>query len=307
MKDTVILVGTNTITRALVPWEREDADFWIFNECASLRDEQPDYWCKKCDAVFQMHVPAIWRNEKNLNHKDHYVWLQKLHPYPIYMQDVFEDVPASVKYPLDKIIDRFLSTLKNEKGEQLDYESSTVEYALALALYKGYKNIELYGIEANSDTEYFRQKAGILFWLGIATGRKIPVLIQSRSLLLKCLRYGYTGEVMIQRQEFEMSFKEYQRQARLAEVKTFESIGKVKAILTALAKTKSNADATRLYKELQVALDDDRENVYNYGELSGKVMENRRYLHECDELIRAAGGEKALAVLNNTPLEIVAQ
>ena len=306
MKNTVILIGTNSITRHLIPWERTDADYWIFNECASLRDEIPDYWCKRCDAVFQIHVPAIWRNKKNLNHYGHYAWLQKPHDYPVYMQDFYPDVPASVKYPQNEIIAALLPTLKNEKGEQVSNFTSTTAYAIALALYQGYKNIELYGIEATSDTEYGRQKPGLLFWIGIATGRGVPVLTQSKSLLLAERPYGYTGEIMIQRQEFEMSFKEYSRQVKLAEVSMFESTGKVKTLMASFCQTASKKDANRLGKEMIDAIVDNQEKCYQYGELAGKMMENRRYLSECDALIIAAGGEKALAVLNKIPVELPA-
>lgn len=297
MKNTVILVGTNSITRHHIPWNREDVDYWLFNECASLKDDKPDYWAKRCDGVFQMHVPAIWRNRRNINHLKHYDWLTQPHPFPVYMQDQYDDVPASVKYPINEIIGHLLPTLQNELGEQVENFTSTAAYAIALAIHLGYKKIELYGIEATSDTEYFRQKPGLLFWVGIATGRGVRVQTHSQSLLVKELRYGYTGEVMIQRQEFEMALKQYSNMAEQAKVATFESIGKVKAILTALAATKSTADATRLYKELQAALDEDRQRVYEYGELAGKVMENTRYIKECNALIQAAGGEKALAVL----------
>jgi hypothetical protein len=297
MKNTVILVGTNSITRHLIPWDREDADYWLFNECASLRDERQDYWAKRCDAVFQIHAPFIWRNKKNLNHVGHYAWLQKPHDYPIYMQEAYKDVPASVKYPKDEIIAALLPTLKNEKGEQVSNFTSTTAYALALALYQGYKNIELYGIEATSDTEYGRQKPGLLFWVGIATGRGVPVLTQSNSLLLVERPYGYTGEIMIQRQEFEMSFKEYSRQVKQSEVAMFESTGKVKTLFEQFCTTSSQSDANRLGKEMIDAIKDNQEKCYQYGELAGKAMENRRYIAECDALIIAAGGEKALLAL----------
>ena len=307
MKKTVILVGTNSITRHHIPWDREDADYWLFNECGSLRDDRPDYWAKRCDGVFQMHTPRIWRNQHNINHQGHYAWLKQPHQFPVYMQDVYEDVPASVKYPINEIIEHLLPTLKNELGEQVESFTSTAAYAIALAVHLGYKKIELYGIEATSDTEYFRQKPGILFWVGIATGYGVHVQTHSQSLLIKELRYGYTGEIMIQRQEFEMSLKAYQNMAKQAEVSTFESIGKVKAILTALAATKSNADATRLYGELQTALDEDRQRVYEYGEIAGKVYENTRYLKECDALIIAAGGEKALKALQENPAPVAVE
>jgi hypothetical protein len=111
---------------------------------------------------------------------------------------------------------------------------------------------------------------------------------------------------MIQRQEFEMSFKEYGRQVKLAEVAMFESTGQVKTLMTAFCQTASKKDANRLGKEMIDAIVDNQEKCYQYGELAGKMMENRRYLSECDALIIAAGGEKALAILNKIPVELPA-
>jgi hypothetical protein len=313
MKNTVILVGTNELTRHLIPWERTDADFWLFNECASLKDERHNYWAKRCDAVFQMHAPVFWRNRYNNNHPEikgnahtgHYYWLKQAHDIPIYMQEHYPDVPASVKYPFDEIIAEFLPSLRNEKGEQLSNFTSTVAYCLALALHLGYKRIELYGIEAQTGTEYVRQKPGIFFWLGIAAGRGVSVVIQSRSTLLAEKPYGYTGEIMIMRQEFENAYKQYQQLVKTAEVDMFESTGKVKTLFEQFCQTSSQSDANRIGKEMIDAMKVNQDKIYAYGELAGKMMENRRYLAECDKLIEAAGGKKAVVAIEQMQAESV--
>ena len=301
MKNTVILVGTNEHTRSRIPWERTDADYWLFNECAGLMEERHNYWCKRCDGVFQMHAPVFWRNKHNNNHPQikgntrtgHYNWLRRKHTYPIFMQEVYKDVPASVKYPLNEIIAHLLPNLTNELGETVSNFTSTVAYAIALALHLGYQQIEIYGIEAQTGTEYARQKPGLLFWLGIAAGRGVKVLIQSNSSLLAERPYGYTGEIMIQRQEFESAFKEYGRLVKTAEVDMFESTGKVKTLFAQFIQTTSQADANRIGKEMIDAMKENQDKIYAYGELAGKMMENARYLKECDALIEAAGGSKA--------------
>ena len=311
MKHTCIICGTNTLTRDFIPWEREDADFWLLNECASLRAERPDYWAKRCDADIQMHAPVFWRNRFNNNHPEikgnsktgHYYWLKHNHDIPVYMQKHYPDVPASVEYPLDAIITEFLPSLKNEKGEQVSNFTSSAAYAIALALYKGYQRIELYGIEAQTGTEYQRQKAGLFFWIGIATGRGVPVITQSKSMLLAERAYGYTGEIMIMRQEFEHAYKEYQKLVKTTEMDMFESGGKVKTLFTEFCQVTSQADANRIGKEMIDAMKDNQDKIYAYGELSGKMMENRRYIAECDALIAAAGGKKAEIAINQLQAE----
>jgi hypothetical protein len=88
-------------------------------------------------------------------------------------------------YPVDTII-KFFKT---------DYFSNTVDYALALAIYNGYTEIGLYGINMLRGSEYAYQKAGVEFWIGQAMGRGIKVTNHSPiSTILKTrngLVYGY--------------------------------------------------------------------------------------------------------------------
>lgn len=311
MKDTVILYGTNTFTRHLIPWDRNDAEYWCWNEVGSLKDDRPGYWAKRVDLLLQMHASPIWRNHNNLNHgrqqkledgsfsNSHYDWLQRPHEYLIYMQEHYDDVPSSVKYPLDEIISALLPNIKREvngRVEQVRHFTSSTAYAIALAIYQGAKQIEIYGVEMTSDTEYVRQRDGVTFWLGIAIGKGINVVTHS-PLFLNNKLYGYTGEVVIQRQEFEMSLRSLDNIVEDAKSKAFEAKGRTQALLDALSKTTSQADANRLMQEFLTALNTAQDATFNYGQMAGRYEENSRYLKECDELIQAAGGEKALQVL----------
>ena len=88
-------------------------------------------------------------------------------------------------YPIDEI----------EKHFCVDYFSNTVDYALALGIYKGFKEIHLYGVNVTHDSEYAYQKPGIDFWCGVAIGRGIKVVIPGKkSAIMKTsdgLMYGY--------------------------------------------------------------------------------------------------------------------
>jgi len=309
--DTVILFGTNTFTRHLIDWSRDDCEYWCWNEVGSLKDDRPKYWAKRVDLLLQMHASPIWRNHNNLNHgrhqkldngmmsNSHYDWLQRPHEYPIYMQEHYDDVPSSVKYPKEEIVKTLLSHIWRDVAGKVDavenFTSSTA-YAIALAIYQGKKQIELAGIEMTSDTEYVRQRPGVLFWLGIAVGRGINVVLHS-PLLMNDKLYGYTGEVMIQRQEFEMSLRTLDVIVENAKASAFEAKGRTQALLDALTKTTSQSDANRLMQEFMKALNQAQDATFNYGQMAGRYEENNRYLKECDELIMAAGGEKSLQVL----------
>lgn len=91
-------------------------------------------------------------------------------------------------YPIDEIVEFF----------KTDYFSNTVDYAIALAIYRRFKEIGLYGINMMRGSEYAYQKAGVEFWIGQAMGRGITVKNHSPiSTVLKTKNrkmYGYDRE-----------------------------------------------------------------------------------------------------------------
>lgn len=88
-------------------------------------------------------------------------------------------------YPLKEVIDRF----------QTDYFSNTVDYAIALALFEGFNDIHLYGVNMISGGEYAYQKPGVDFWCGYAKGLGAKITVHGQiSSIMKTkdgLLYGY--------------------------------------------------------------------------------------------------------------------
>lgn len=179
MKDTVAIIGSAE-TKSSYDFERQDSDIWVFNEAMHAK------WCKRADAVFQMHDPLIWRSSMNRNDPKHYEWLKSGDTPTIYMTAVYDDVPKSVAYPLEDIKATFPRA----------YFTSSISYAIALAIYQGYKNIEIYGVEMATNTEYWHQREGVAYWIGVAEGRGLKVDFHSRSMLFSPL-YGYEGNLSI--------------------------------------------------------------------------------------------------------------
>ena len=218
MKDKVWIIGTNPETRTCVNWD-EEADYWVFNEVAGLAEKKPvmdygPYWCKRVTASFQMHAPVFWRANNNLNDMDHYQWLREHRGHPIYMQKHYPDVPESVEYPLEEITQALLSGFRRTDEKIIQFFTSTPVFALALAIYQGYKTIQFAGIEMgrgtttkSTDSEYARQSEGIAFWTGMAVGRGIEVILPKEGYIYRDKMYGYSGEIMIMREEFEINLE----------------------------------------------------------------------------------------------------
>ena len=70
------------------------------------------------------------------------------------------------------------------------YLSSSIAYEIALAIYEGFSEIHLYGVDLNTESEYAWQKPGVEFLLGVAAGRGIRVVLPENCPLLKGTLYG---------------------------------------------------------------------------------------------------------------------
>jgi hypothetical protein len=77
-------------------------------------------------------------------------------------------------YPLHEIIEEFGS----------DYFANSVSYAIALAIYKGYDEIELFGVNQSTGKEYIFEKGGVEYWIGFAKGKGIKVTVKGDASIL---------------------------------------------------------------------------------------------------------------------------
>jgi hypothetical protein len=183
MNTTVAIVGSHPATRNLFDFDRKDCEVWLFNE--ALAD--PMGWAKRADAVFQMHAPEIWKSPANRNDPKHYDWLKSGNTPKIYMREKYAEIPNAERYPLEELQATLLLNFNHAR-----YFTSSVSYAIALAIYKGYERIELYGVEMETNTEYMYQRDCVAFWTGLAIGRGIDVYAPIRMFETPYL-YGYEG------------------------------------------------------------------------------------------------------------------
>ena len=75
-----------------------------------------------------------------------------------------------------------------------DYFTNTIDFMLALAIFKGKKEINMYGVNMSHETEYASQKPGVDFWCGYAKGRGIKIKVHGNSAIMRSpddLVYGY--------------------------------------------------------------------------------------------------------------------
>ena len=175
MKNKLAIIGCATETRDDVDYNDPDLDIWVFNESSN----KP--WCVRADAVFQMHDESIWKSPVNRGDNKHGEWLMAGDTPPVYMLEKYPDVPKSIRYPREDIVDELLKdfTVVSERGRK-DFFTSTIAYSLALGIYLGYKEISTFGIELADEAEYRQQLPAAMFWMGIGVGRGVKFISHSK-------------------------------------------------------------------------------------------------------------------------------
>ncbi len=192
MKNVAIVGGGPT--RKQAPWSDNRWEIWTLNEAASKSGQ-------RSEVVFQLHDPGVYRNNITRNKegyaedKDHWKWLQQYHGIKIYMQKVDPLVPDSVEYPLAelrKLLERCVQKGKNDRElSPVEIETSTVCFAIALAIVQGYDHIKIYGVDMIHTEEYRYQREGFAFWVGFAGGRGIDIEIYGAESIFQRPLYGY--------------------------------------------------------------------------------------------------------------------
>ncbi len=250
----IIMVGSNPRTRHLIPWDA-DAEFWTLNEAPM------NAWVKRWDVLFQIHKRWDWDRLNNLSHPNHPLFIKAqsgeclyckgagkayadgkevacpwcvegIYTVPdhragkiIVMQDDNKDVPGCLCFPLE-IINH------NLRMDGKPYLTSTLAHMLAKAVWLGMSEeiqIEIYGFEAESNTEYAAQRPCIEYWVGY--GRGLGMSIEAPgSGLLKGRHYAYSDYDQGYRSRLELRKQALQVQLHEAEVESVKSEGELNAL-----------------------------------------------------------------------------
>jgi len=137
--------------------------------------------------TFHMHDLEIFL-KKPSTHSSTNLCIQHANEKPemdFYSLYAWNKIPHCKEYPLNEITERFHTS----------YFTSSIEYAIAYALWEGVDELYLHGINMTVKQEYIDQKPGVEFWIGVAKGMGVKVHTQDEyTSLLKSrngLLYGY--------------------------------------------------------------------------------------------------------------------
>lgn len=169
----MLVICGNHSKAHLDPVFQTDNEIWVFNgKGATL----PRY-----DAVFQMHLAEDWGGQWSRR------WLRENNSVPVFMREVYPEIPMSVRYPFEDVFG-MLGNVRH-RGKPLKYFTSSIAWAIALAVLHGRTHIRAIGIEMN-EWEYETQKDCFAFWIGFAAGRGLQLDIDCADNIFTKVLYG---------------------------------------------------------------------------------------------------------------------
>lgn len=157
-------------------WDDPDMEVWGLNQLYIVFPAIVE----KATRWLQIHHKHSY--DRNLERDvSHHEWLTKQTKFPIYMMDKVDDVPMSVKWPKDQLLQVF----------SRKYFTNSISWMIALAIAEAFEEIHIFGVDMAQDdeidSEYAEQRPSCEYFIGYAEGRGIKVVIPDKSDLLKCL------------------------------------------------------------------------------------------------------------------------
>jgi len=171
----IAIVGKAQSSLGLAPYHDDSWQIWTLSDLV-LMHQAPRY-----EVQFELHDPALVAQRV-----PYWEWLARCAPSkPIIMREVHPDIPASVGYPIQEIVAQFGG-----------YFTNTVSYMIALAIALEPEAIGVWGVDMACSAEYRAQRPSCEYFLGIAKGMGIEVVIPPQADLLKtCGLYAFDEKV----------------------------------------------------------------------------------------------------------------
>ena len=163
----VAIVGSAPSSWHLAPFHDESWEIWGMN---GMHDSVPRW-----DRWFHLHTPEFilppeveWMKAQSADK-------------PIYTVAGADDAPAVLPFPVDEITQKF--------GR---YFTNSVSFLIAMALHEGVDVIGIYGVDMAQTGEYGSQRPSCEYFIGLARGMGVEVVIPDQSELLKAAYlYGF--------------------------------------------------------------------------------------------------------------------
>ena len=194
MTKKIAIVGF-TESKRFVPWDDLEWEVWGCNNLHLTGLPRYNRW-------YDLHDLATIRSDT-----EHVAWLTTT-KVPVYMWEPQSEWPTSIALPKSTLVERFGS-----------YFTNSISWMIAHAILEGATTIGVYGVDMAQGTEYAAQRPSCEYFLGLARGMGIEIIIPETSDLLKsAAMYGAESDsaLRLKLESREAELQEKMREATAA-------------------------------------------------------------------------------------------
>lgn len=180
IRKKVALIGFEEKNLRTAPYSDPEWEVWGFNMGNRMGLHDDGCGRFRADRWFDLHEQHA-QDEKDLD------WINTC-PCPIYLTDLFGNNPLAVRYPIEHVE----AWLGERFGVMDSYWCSSFAYAFALAMFEGFEEIGVFGINLDWGRERVYERGNLEFYMGLAMGSGIKVTVSPNSkLMTHFARYGF--------------------------------------------------------------------------------------------------------------------
>jgi hypothetical protein len=182
----VAILGSAPGSLKWAPFADPSWEFWAHSSSVVLI---PHF---RADRIFDTHPKHCFTEQRKCGMKDYFGYL-KTCPTPIYMQQHFEDIPSSVRYPLEMV---------RQQWPRVPIGSQTA-MMIALALLEGVTHLGFWGVDYASGWERDQQRINAERWVGIAEGLGVHIILPASTPFCQEPREIYAYETHATPEQYE--------------------------------------------------------------------------------------------------------
>ena len=166
----IAIVGKAPSSLALAPYHDDTWQIWTLSDLVLCGQ------ALRYDVQFELHAPELLKARP-----PYWDWLCRHENKPVVMREQVPEVKTCVVFPKDEIVQQY--------GR---YFTNTVSWMIALAMEFKPTHIGVWGVDMACGPEYRAQRPSCEYFLGIAVGRGIEVVLPGECDLLKSAGlYGF--------------------------------------------------------------------------------------------------------------------
>lgn len=194
----VAIIGSHAASVKTAPYGDPTWEIWVHSSTALLVPQG------RADRLFDIHPPHCFQVARKNGFADYYQFL-KDSKVPVYMAEAYPEIPQSVRYPVETILDLW---------PEEPFKSQTA-FMIALALYEGVSELGFWGVHYDHRSDLVESRENCAMWVGVAKGMGVRVRMAKASpICRKNPGELYAYETHDTLEKYQARVKQFQQDCR---------------------------------------------------------------------------------------------